>query len=117
MRRLLLRRTHPWPHRDGADIGIVEGGPSRGASAIVTAVVAGAVVLAFPLPLALTLAFAAVVGVGGRRGRGRLRTWQFLRRRAWRQQLLQRAPSGSARSPRVRGHCGWCGRRGMAAIA
>jgi hypothetical protein len=61
--RLLLRRTHPWPHQDGAGPGIVEGGLSRGASAVV-AEAAGAIVLTFPLALALTLAFAAVVGVG-----------------------------------------------------
>jgi hypothetical protein len=61
----------------------------------------GAVVLAFPLPRALTLAFAAIVGVGGRRGRGHLRTWRFLRRRAWRQLLLRRAPSSSSRSLRT----------------
>jgi hypothetical protein len=58
---------HPWPHRDGASPGIVEGGPRGGACSIVTAVVAGAVVLAFPLPLAVTLAFVIVVGVGGSR--------------------------------------------------
>jgi hypothetical protein len=62
--------------------GIVEGGPRRGASAVVATVVAGAtevVVLAFPLPLALTLAFATIVGVGGRRGRGRrTRRWFLL---------------------------------------
>jgi hypothetical protein len=49
-RRLLLRRTHPWPHRDDAGPGIVEGGPRRDASVVVAAVVAGAtgaVVLAF----------------------------------------------------------------------
>jgi hypothetical protein len=66
MRRLLLRRTHPWAHRDGAGSGIVEEVPRQGAPAIVAAVVAGAVDLAFSLPLALTLAFATVVGVGGR---------------------------------------------------
>jgi hypothetical protein len=27
------------------------------------------------------------------------------------------SPSGPARSPRVQGHCGWCGRRGMTATA
>jgi hypothetical protein len=66
-RQLLLQRTHPWPHRDGAGPGIVEGGPSWGTPTIVVAVVAGAtgaIVLALPLPLPLTLAFAAVVGVG-----------------------------------------------------
>jgi hypothetical protein len=96
MRWLLLRRTHPWPHRDGASPGIVEGGPHRGAPTIVADVVAGvtgAVVLAFILPLDLTRAFVAVVGVGGRRGRGRLRTQQFLLWWARRQQLLRRAPS------------------------
>jgi hypothetical protein len=65
--RLLLRRTHLWPHRDGAGPGIVEGGSSRGASAVVAAVVvgaAGAVVLAFPLSLTLTLPFGAIVGLG-----------------------------------------------------
>jgi hypothetical protein len=77
-RWLLLWRTHPWPHQDGADLEIVEGGPCRGAPAIVTAVIAGDVVLDFPLTLALTLAFAAVVAVGGKRGRGRQRTRQFL---------------------------------------
>jgi hypothetical protein len=56
---------HPWPHRDGAGPGIVEGGPCWGAPTIVAAIVTGATgatVLAFPLPL--TLAFTAVVGVG-----------------------------------------------------
>jgi hypothetical protein len=62
-RRLPLWRTHPWPHRDGAGLKIVEGGPHRGAPAIVAIVVAGAIVLVFPLPVALTLAFAANVGV------------------------------------------------------
>jgi hypothetical protein len=90
--RLLLRRTHPWPHRDDTGPGIVEGGQCRGAPAVVAEAV-GAVVLAFPLPFALTLAFAAVVGVGGRRGRGHLRAWRFLRWWAQRQQLLQRTPS------------------------
>jgi hypothetical protein len=70
--QLLLWRTHPWPHRDGAGPGIVKGGPRRGAPAVVTAIftrATGAVVLTFslplplPLPLVLTLAFAAVVGV------------------------------------------------------
>jgi hypothetical protein len=72
-RRLLLRRTHHWPHRDGASLGIVEGGPHRGAPAIVTTVVAravGAVVLAFPLPCALTLVFATIVVVWGHEGEG-----------------------------------------------
>jgi hypothetical protein len=96
---LLLQRTHPWPHQDGAGPGIVEGGPHRGAPAVVVAVVTGAIrvivlafslplplavvvarsteaiVLAFPLPLPLSLAFAAIVGVRNRRGRGCLRTW------------------------------------------
>jgi hypothetical protein len=65
--RLLLRRSHPWPHRCGAGPGIVEGVPHQGAPAVVVIVVAeatGAVVLAFPLPLALTLAFVVVVGLG-----------------------------------------------------
>jgi hypothetical protein len=76
-RRLLLRRTHPWPHRDGAGPWIVEGGPCWGAPTVVATAVAGAtgaIVLAFPFPLALVLAFATGVGVGDRRGRGRLRT-------------------------------------------
>jgi hypothetical protein len=71
----LLRRTHPWPHRDGAGLEIVEGGSYWGAPAIVATVIAGAsivVVLTFSLPLILTSV--AVVGVGGRRGRGYLRT-------------------------------------------
>jgi hypothetical protein len=96
MHRLLLQRTHPWPHRDSATPGIVEGGPHQGTPTVVAAVVARAteaIVLAFPLPLALTLAFAAVVGVGGRSGRGRLRAWWFLWRWARRQLLLWRAPS------------------------
>jgi hypothetical protein len=92
-RRLLLRRMHPWPHQDGVSLGIVEGGPCRGAPTIVTVVIAGAVFLDFPLTLALTLAFAAVVAVGGKRGRGRQRTRQFLLWWARRQLLLQRAPS------------------------
>jgi hypothetical protein len=52
--RRLLRRAHPWPHRDSAGPGIVEGGPHRGARVVV----ARAVVLVFPLALALILAFA-----------------------------------------------------------
>jgi hypothetical protein len=72
----LLRRAHPWLHRDGAGPGIVEGGPCRGVVAPI--IVAGAIkviVLVFllPLPLSLTLPFATVVGGGGRRGRGRRR--------------------------------------------
>jgi hypothetical protein len=63
--RRLLQRMHPWPHRDGVGPGIVEGGPRRGAPAVVAAVVARAIVLSFPLPLALTI----VVGVGARKGR------------------------------------------------
>jgi hypothetical protein len=77
--QLLLWRTHPWPHRDGADPGIVEGESCRGAPIVVAIVIVGvtrAIVLAFPL--ALTLAFVTVVGVGGKRGRGRLRAWRFL---------------------------------------
>jgi hypothetical protein len=70
--RLLLRRMHPWPYRDGADLGIVEGGSRRGAPTVVAAVVIEAIVLAFPLPLTLT--FAAVVGLRDRRGRGHLWT-------------------------------------------
>jgi hypothetical protein len=62
-RRLLLQRTHPWPHRDGAGAGI-GGGPRRGAPAVVAAVVTGDIVLAFPLALALTLAFVAIVREG-----------------------------------------------------
>jgi hypothetical protein len=65
----LLGRTHPWPHRDGAGPGIVEGGPHRGAPAVVAAAVVeatGVVVLAFPFLLAL--AFATGVGVRDRRG-------------------------------------------------
>jgi hypothetical protein len=92
----LLRRAHPWPHRDGADSGIIEGGPRRGvAGPAVVAGAARAVVLAFslPLPLALTLAFAAVVGGGGRRGRHHQRTWWFLPRWPWGQQLLRRTPN------------------------
>jgi hypothetical protein len=49
----------------------------RGTPIVVAAIgagVAGAGVLAFPLPLVPPLAFVDVVGVGGRRGRGRLRT-------------------------------------------
>jgi hypothetical protein len=79
MHRLLLWRTHLWPHRDGASPEIVEGGPHRGTPAVVATNIAGAtgaVVLAFPFPLAL--AFVIVAGVGDWRGRGRLRTWQFL---------------------------------------
>jgi hypothetical protein len=95
---LLRRRTHPWPHRDGASPRIVEGGPCQGTPTIIAVVVAGAakaIALAFPLPLDLTLASVVVVGVGGRRGRGRghLRTWRFLLWLARRQLLLQRVPS------------------------
>jgi hypothetical protein len=70
---LLLRRTHPWPHRDGAGPRIVEGGPHRGAPIVVVVVVAravGVVVLAFSLPLSLTFAFATIVGIRGKKGRG-----------------------------------------------
>jgi hypothetical protein len=95
-RRLLLQRTHPWLHQGGASPGIVEGGPYRGAPAIVTTIVAGttgAVVLDFPLPPALTLAFLAVVGVGDKRGRGHRRTRRFLLWSVRRQLLLWRGPS------------------------
>jgi hypothetical protein len=75
--RLLLRRMPSWPHRDGAGPEIVEGGPRRGAPVVVVRAVE-AVVLAFPLAIALaltlTLAFAVIVGIGGRTGRGLLRT-------------------------------------------
>jgi hypothetical protein len=81
----------PWPHRDGADPGIVEGGPRRGTPVVARAT--GAVVLVFPLPLPLTLAFTNVVGVGGKRRRGRLRTRWLLLWWAQRQLLLWRAPS------------------------
>jgi hypothetical protein len=64
-----LRWTHPWPHRDGVGPRIVEGGPCKGAPAVVV----GAI-LVFSLPLAITLTFATVVEVGGTRGSGRLRT-------------------------------------------
>jgi hypothetical protein len=73
--RRLLRRAHPWPHRDGAGTRIVEGGPRRGVAALV--VVAGAVrviVLACPLPLALHPCLCHPFGGGGRRGRGHQRT-------------------------------------------
>jgi hypothetical protein len=60
---LLLQRTYPWPHRDGASPGIVEGGPHRGATVVVVGAVR-AIVLTFFLPLALTLAFAPLLGVG-----------------------------------------------------
>jgi hypothetical protein len=49
-----------------------------GTPTVVAAIVAGVIVLAFPLALALILAFAAVVGVGGSRGRARLGTRRFL---------------------------------------
>jgi hypothetical protein len=130
-RHLLLRRTHPWPHRDGVGLGIVEGGSSRGASAVVAGV-AGAVALAFPLPLTLTLAFVAIVGVGaGGEGppedmavpaatdveaaavtEGAL----LLRARSRTRRHVPGPSSGSARSPRVQGRCRRCGRRGMTAI-
>jgi hypothetical protein len=70
---LLLWRTHPWPQQDDLSLGIV-GGSHRGAPAIVATVVAGVIVLAFPLPLALTVAFATIVGGGVRRGTGRWKT-------------------------------------------
>jgi hypothetical protein len=76
---LLLQRTHPWPHQDGAGPRIVEGGPRRGAAVVVAGAVR-AVVLAFFLPLALTLAFATIIGGGSRRGRGHRRTQWFLLR-------------------------------------
>jgi hypothetical protein len=85
----LLRRAHPWLHRDGAGPGIVEGGPCRGVAA--PGIVAGAIILVFPLPFPLTLA--AVVGGGGRRGRGHRRIRQFLLWWAWRRLLLQRTSS------------------------
>jgi hypothetical protein len=91
MHQLLLQRMHPWTHRDGTGPEIVEGGPCQGAPVVIAAVVFGAaraVVLAFPLPLA----FPAIVGVGGRRVRGCLRTRRPLLRWARRQLLLQRAP-------------------------
>jgi hypothetical protein len=57
----LLRRTHPWPHRDGVSPEIVEGGSRRGVT--IPAVVAEAArVVALAFPLTLTLAFATVVG-------------------------------------------------------
>jgi hypothetical protein len=62
----LLRRAHPWPHRDGVSPGIVEREPHRGV--IAPAVVAGAaraIALAFPLALALTLILAFVANVRG----------------------------------------------------
>jgi hypothetical protein len=134
MCRLLLRRTHPWPHRDGAGPGIVEGGPCRGAPTIVAAIVtraAGATVLAFPLPL--PLAFTAVVGVG-QKGEGLLEDTLvpavvgtdaaaaakgafhlMVQSRMWRP--VPWPPSGPAQSPRVRGCCEWCGTRGTAVTA
>jgi hypothetical protein len=63
--RRLLRKAHPWPHRDGAGPGIIAEGPCGGALAVVIGA-ARAVSLAFPLPLA----FVVVVGVRGQRGRG-----------------------------------------------
>jgi hypothetical protein len=30
---LAIERVYPWPHRDGASLGIVEGGPCRGVAA------------------------------------------------------------------------------------
>jgi hypothetical protein len=92
------RGHHRWPR-----IPAQSEGRSRHAlcaGAVVTVVVAravGVVILAFSLLLVLTLAFTVVVEVGGRRGRGRLRAWRFLRRRAWRQLLLRRAPSSLGR--------------------
>jgi hypothetical protein len=109
---------HPWPHRDGAGPGIIERGPRRDAPAVIAVVVAGAagaIVLAFTLPLALTLAFAAVVGVGGRRGRGHWRHDRsccggmeaavdavgalHLRARSRTRRHVPRPPSGPAQSP------------------
>jgi hypothetical protein len=54
---------HPWPHRDGTGPGIVEGGPHRGAPAIV-ARAARAIVLCFPLPLPLLVPLPLLLGVG-----------------------------------------------------
>jgi hypothetical protein len=63
----LLRRAHPWPHRDSVGPGIV-GGPRRGVAAPVVVVGAtGAVVLAFRFPF--TIVFTAIVG-GWARGGG-----------------------------------------------
>jgi hypothetical protein len=68
--RRLLTRAHPWPHRDGVGLGIVQGGPCWGVATPTVIVGATTVVaLAFPLALALTLVFVIVVGGGGR-GRG-----------------------------------------------
>jgi hypothetical protein len=60
---LLLWRTHSWPHRDGVGPVIVEGGPRRGAPAIVAGAIR-AVVLPFLLPLSLTLALPSLLGLG-----------------------------------------------------
>jgi hypothetical protein len=124
----LLRRAHPWPHRDCAGPGIADGRPRRGVAASAAVVVIGVVVLTFPL--ALTLAFAAVVGGGGKRGgvsedstvlaevgveeeedalllRVQIRTWR----------PVLGPPSCPVQSPRVQGCCRWCGRRGMTVSA
>jgi hypothetical protein len=68
--RRLLTRAHPWSHRDGVGLGIVQGGPCWGVATPTVIVGAATVVaLAFPLALALTLVFVIVVGGEGR-GRG-----------------------------------------------
>jgi hypothetical protein len=55
-------RTHPWPHRDDADSGIVEGGPRRGVTTpTVVPRATGVVALAFPFSLTLTLSFATII--------------------------------------------------------
>jgi hypothetical protein len=56
---------HPWPYRDVAGLGIVEGGLRWGAPIIVIVVV-GAIVLIFllPLQLLLPLAFTSLLGLG-----------------------------------------------------
>jgi hypothetical protein len=65
--RQLVMRTHPWPHRDDADSGIVEGGPRRGVTTPTVVLRAtGVVALAFPFSLTLTLSFATIVEGEGR---------------------------------------------------
>jgi hypothetical protein len=54
--RRLLRRAHPWPHRDGAGTRIVEGGPRRGVAALALLLEPSeSLILSVPFPLPLPL--------------------------------------------------------------
>jgi hypothetical protein len=71
MRWLLLRRMHPWPHRDGAGPGIVEGGTHRGAlllSLLLLSEPLEPLFLSFPFPLPLPLPLPPLLELGARGG-------------------------------------------------